>query len=176
MDVRKVQVKLFASEGQDKPLESFIPVFHRWIREDALGEMLMDVADYTHVPKGPGVLLVGHGSDYSIDQGEGRPGLLYARKRDLPGGAKLIEDGISRALKAAELLNGDSEVTGPRAFSSHEILFTFPDRLHVKNDDAGLNLVKPELEAALKALVPGKNFSLTREGDPRAPLTIRAKS
>src|SRR5690606_35134384 len=118
----------------------------------------------------------GHGSDYSIDQGEGRPGLLYARKRDLPAGAELVQDAISRALKAAELLNGDVEVTGPKGFSSQEMLFTFPDRLHVKNDGAGLDLVKPQLEAALKALVPGKSFSLTREGDPRAPLTIRAKA
>ncbi len=176
MDVRKVQVKLFAGVGQDKSLESFIPVFHRWIREDALGEMLMDVADYTHVPRGPGVLLVGHASDYSIDQGEDRPGLLYSRKRDLPPGAELIKDAISRALKAAELLNSDDAVSGPKDFGTQEMMFAFPDRLHVKNDDAGLDLVKPYLEAALKELVPGKNFSLSREGDPRAPLTIRAKA
>jgi hypothetical protein len=176
MNVRKVQVKLFAEEGKDKSLESFIPVFHRWIRNDAVGEMLMDVADYTHVPRGPGVLLVGHGSDYAVDQGEDRPGLLYSRKRDLPAGADLLKDGITRALKAAELLNSDPEVTGPKAFGTQEMLFTFPDRLHVKNDEAGLDLVKPHLEAALSELVPGKSFKFNREGDPRAPLTIRAKA
>lgn len=176
MSVRKVQVKLFANEGQDQPLESFIPVFHRWIREDALGEMLMDVADYTHVPRGPGVFLVGHGSDYAVDQGEDRPGLLYSRKRDLPDGAELIQDALSRALKASELLNADPEVKGPKAFASDEMLFRFPDRLYVKNDDAGFAAVKPQLEAALKELLPGKSFTLTREDEARAPLTIRVKA
>ena len=45
---------------------------------------MIDVANYAHVPKGPGVALIGHGTDYFIDEGEGRLGLLYNRKRGAP--------------------------------------------------------------------------------------------
>ena len=39
-------------------------------------ELLIDVTDYTHVWRGPGILLVGHGVDLYYDLGEDRPGLL----------------------------------------------------------------------------------------------------
>jgi len=175
MDARKVQVKLYAEGGQDKSLEAFIPLFHRWIQQNTLGEMVFDVADYTHVPQGTGVLLVGHASDYSIDQSEGRPGLLYFRKRDLPAAAALVQDALSRALNAARLLN-EAQADGPHQFGTKEILFRFPERLHLLNDDASFERVRPAILAALRELVSGTNYTLRREGEPREPLSVRATS
>ncbi len=175
MDARKVQIKLYAEQGLDQSLEAFIPLFHSWIQTDALGEMVFDVADYTHVPRGIGVLLVGHGSDYAVDQGENRPGLLYTRKRDLPEGAPLVRDALGRALKAAQLLN-DASIEAPRGFSAKEILFRFPDRLHLSNTDADHTKVVPFIEAALKELIGDRSYTLIREGETREPLTIRATS
>jgi hypothetical protein len=174
MTLEKVSVKLFASQNVEAPLESYIPVFHRWIRETKLEELLIDVADYTHVPRGIGVLLVGHGSDVAIDQGEDRPGLLFCRKRALPAGAELVTDALSRALQAAALLDSDPEVHGPKGFGKSEVLFRFPDRLHVANDDASFEQVRPLVSAALAEVLPGAKFTLRREGEPREPLTIRA--
>lgn len=172
--VTKVQVKLYAQKDQDKPLESYIPLFHRWIQKKALDEMVFDVADYTHVPRGTGVLLVGHASDYSLDEGEGRPGLLYSRKRDLPAGAPLVSDAIRRARAAAGLIDSDPAVTGPRGFSEKELLFRFPERLFVTNDEESFASVRGLVEEALTQQFPGVAFTLSREGEPREPLTIRA--
>jgi hypothetical protein len=172
---RKVQVKLYAQSGTDKSIHPFIPLFHTWIQKDALAEMVFDVADYTHVPQGTGVLLVGHGSDYAVDQSEGRVGLLYTRKRDLPAQAELVNDALSRALRAAELLN-QAKLDAPGTFAHAEILFRFPDRLHLLNDDASFEQVRPAIEAALKALLPSQEYALRREGEPREPLTVRATS
>src|SRR5690606_5668475 len=97
--------------------EKFVPVFHRWIRDDVLDELVIDVADYTHVPEGPGVVLVGHGSDYYVDLAENRPGLLYSRKRDLPEGANLIDDALRRALNAVRLLEEEAGLTPRPKFS-----------------------------------------------------------
>lgn len=175
MLLSKVQIKLYAESGVDQPLDAFIPLFHSWIQQDSLGDMVYDVANYMHVPRGPGVLLVGHGSDYALDEGEGRPGLLYSRKRDLPSGASLVTDALRRALKAVELLNA-AGVPGPSSFSSKEILFSFTERLHVINDDASFELVRPTVAAALAEILAGSQYKLTREGEPREPLTIRAVS
>lgn len=176
MNATKISVKLYAQEAQDQPLDSYIPVFHRWIQKGALDEMVFDVADYTHVPHGTGVLLVGHASDYAIDEGEGRPGLLYSRKRDLPAGTPLVRDALSRALRARDILAADSDVQGPRSFGTKEVLFQFPERLHVKNDDAGFAAVRPAVEAALQELLPEAKYSLSREGEARQPLTVRARA
>lgn len=175
MNATKISVKLYAAEATGEPLDAYIPIFHRFIQKGSLDEMVFDVADYTHVPHGTGVLLVGHASDYAIDEGEGRPGLLYTRKRDLPAGTPLVRDALSRALRARDILASESDVKGPRAFTTQEILFQFPERLYFQNDDAGFAAVKPAIEAALKELLPEAKYSLTREGEVREPLTVRAQ-
>lgn len=176
MEATKVQIKLYATRDTDAVLSSYIPVFHRWVRDSVPDEMVFDVADYTHVPRGMGVLLVGHAADYALDQGEGRPGILYSRKRDLPVGAPLVEDALRRALQAAKTLDGDGEVQGPKGFSTEEVLIRFPDRLHLKNDDLSFDKVKAAVQAALTALLPQSSYSLSREGEVREPLTVRAKA
>ena len=57
------------------------------------------MADYAHVPDGPGVMLIGHEADRSLDLGEGRPGVLYQRKRDGEGS---LEDRFAAAITAAD--------------------------------------------------------------------------
>ena len=85
MDAHKLQLKLFADAQPGRSLEDFIPVFHRWIKDRVLtDDTLVDVANYAHVPEGPGVVLIGHGADYFMDEGGGRLGLLFNRKRAEP--------------------------------------------------------------------------------------------
>jgi hypothetical protein len=86
-----------------------------------------------------------------------------------------VEDGLRRALRAATLLN-QAALDAPGEFSTQEVLFRFPDRLHLVNDDASFASVRPAIEAALEALIGGTTFSLAREDEPRAPLTVRASS
>ena len=60
VQLQHLNVKIFAQEPASIDLAGAIPVFHRWIQENVCEELLIDVADYRHVPAGPGVLLVGH--------------------------------------------------------------------------------------------------------------------
>ena len=59
MELQHINVKIYV-EG-DLPVDpaEFITVFHQWVKDKVLDELLIDVADYRHVPAGPGVLLVG---------------------------------------------------------------------------------------------------------------------
>jgi rhodanese-related sulfurtransferase len=58
-------------------LEPAIAVFHRCIQRGWLEGALIDVADYRHVPQGPGVMIVGHDLDYSLTH----DALTVTRKR-----------------------------------------------------------------------------------------------
>ena len=81
MDAHKISAKLFAASDAFEPAE-FVPVFHRWIQTRSLEDhLLIDVADYAHVPAGPGSLLVASEANIHMDRGENRVGLLYVRKR-----------------------------------------------------------------------------------------------
>jgi hypothetical protein len=96
----KIGVKLFFTNPATKPLKDFIPVFHGWIQRQALpGHLLIDVHDYSHVHHGPGILLVSHEANLSIDEAEGRRGLVYIRKQ--PAALREI---VEAARQAAKLL------------------------------------------------------------------------
>ncbi len=58
-------------------LEPAIGVFHRCLQRGWLEGALLDVADYRHVPQGPGVMLVGH----DVDLGLEHEALVLVRKR-----------------------------------------------------------------------------------------------
>ena len=55
MKSEKLQIKFFARPNAAFELETVVPVFHRFIREHAFDELMIDVADYKHVHHGPGI-------------------------------------------------------------------------------------------------------------------------
>src|SRR3954471_18699475 len=86
MNAQKLCVKLFLKDPAQLHGVKLVPVFQSWIQMHAVEDHLaIDVADYEHVPDGPGTVLVTHEANFSLDNGGGRPGLLYQRKQPLPG-------------------------------------------------------------------------------------------
>lgn len=174
MQATKFQVKLYASSGAIE-LDRLVPVFHAWIRDKKIpDELLIDVADYAHVPQGPGVVLIGHQSDYYLDVADDRPGLLYSRKRGFDGNFEAgIEDAFRRALTACQLL--ESEGNLDLEFATDEVLFRVQDRLNAPNEDATYEAYKPALEQASSAFFGGSPL-LERLGSPREPFTVRIQT
>jgi hypothetical protein len=173
MQTEKIQIKLFTREP-DVPLEPFVEVFHRWIKDETLeDEVLVDVADYSHVANGPGILLTGHGSDYYLDQGEGRPGLLYSRKRGAPPPAERLADAFRRTFRAARLLEREARLPTGFGFRTDELLFRIPDRLVARNDEETRGRFQPELTRLLDRMYAGSAFDVARYGTAKQPFTLR---
>ena len=174
MDASKLQLKIYVTPDSARTLdrEAFIPVFHRWIKQHVLPELTIDVASYAHVPNGPSVALIGHGSDYFMDDGEGRLGLLHNRKRSGFAPDVRLEDLARRTLHAAVLLEGDLALTGKLKFATGELLFRINDRLAGPNTDATFAALKPELEALGKKLFGGA-CALARVGGPKELFSVR---
>ena len=177
MDAHKLQLKIYATPASAKGFdpESVIPVYHRWIKDRALPELTIDVANYGHVPEGPGVVLIGHGSDYFIDEGEGRLGLLHNRKRAGFAPGERLADLARRTLHAAALLEKEPALAGKLAFATGELLFRVNDRLAAPNTDATFAAVRAELEALGKQLFAGP-FELQRAGGAKELFGVRIKS
>ncbi len=172
MDAYKLQVKIFADTAAPLALETFIPIFHSWIKNHTLDEMLIDVANYAHVHRGPGVALIGNGSDYFVEETEGRPGLLYSRKREAPPPAQRVTDAFRRALHAAILLEKEKAAGGLR-FRTDEFLFRINDRLAAPNNDATFTAVRPELNALCTKLFAGNAFVMASVGTPKQLFSVR---
>ena len=86
MDLLKFGVKLFFKMNRRYSSKDFVPVFHNWIQDQAIDDhLLIDVADYSHIPDGPGVMLIAHEGNFSLDQESQQPGIMYMRKTELAG-------------------------------------------------------------------------------------------
>jgi len=176
MQSEKLQIKFFAKPGAVPELEAIVPVFHRFIREHAFDELMIDVADYKHVKQGPGVVLVGDANDYYLDEGEGRPGLLFSRKRHGAGPEGRLREGFARALRACKLLEEAPELGGKLSFATDEILVRIPDRLRAPNEDASFAALSQELSALLDKLYGAGGHAIARGPAAPAPLELRVKA
>src|ERR671918_3044370 len=83
MKLGKINVKFFAADPHSPPLTDFIDLFHGWIQ--ATDGIYHDVADYSHMQSGPGIVLVANDANLSIDETENRRGLLFSQKNKLNG-------------------------------------------------------------------------------------------
>jgi hypothetical protein len=177
MVATRLQVKLFVENPGAVELAAFMGVFQRWIQQKQLEGLLIDVVDYRHVFQGPGVVLIGHESDYSMDEGEGRLGLLYTRKRQLDASLHdQIRGSISLALRAALLLENDASLGGKLKFRTDKVEIRFLDRLQFKNTPETLDLVRDDLSAVL-ADIYGAAVDLNAvNSDPRNVFTIAARA
>lgn len=164
----KLQVKLYAQDA-NLDSEAFVPLFHGWIRDNAMPELLIDVADYRHVPDGPGIGLIGHESDYYLDFQDGRPGLLCSLKdAGADGLAAQLKSALSRVLKACAL----AEAGGAGAFVTGEVVVRLVDRLSYPNTDATWASMSGTIQSVASELL-GRDVTLDRDGEPREPLTAR---
>ncbi len=176
MKSEKLQIKFFAKPNPTFDLEQIVPVLHRFIRERAIDELMIDVADYKHVKHGPGVVLVGDASDYYLDEGEGRVGLMFSRKRHGAGPEGRLREGFARALKACALLEAAPELAGKLRFATDEVLLRLPDRLNAPNDDAAFAEVSREVAALLDRLYGAGGFSIERGALAPEPLGLRVRA
>lgn len=173
MNPLRLALKIFATDSIPREeLHPFIGVFHRFIQEAVLPGLLIDVADYAHVPDGPGVILIGHEVDYGIDLAGGRTGLLTTRKRG--GDAELLalfRDALARAFAAARAIESDETVSVRFAIDAVEI--AFPDRLAVPNTALAFDVVSKELLPIAHAVFGrAARFEHTAGSDPRRMLTL----
>src|SRR5262245_46358047 len=127
--IQHVRVKIFAREPASIELGDAIGVFHRWIQERVCPELLIDVADYRHVPNGPGVMLIGHEANYSLDNTKGRLGLLYSRKQPGGGAQDNLRQAFDAALAACRLLEQEPAFAAKLLFDAGNCEFSVNDRL-----------------------------------------------
>ena len=178
-EIQKFCIKFYVADPGAVALSEFIPVFHKWIQFKRIGGLLIDVADYSHVPEGPGVVLIGHEADYFMDTAEGPLGLLYNWKRGLEdSNAGRLRAALIAALTACRTLEKDPTLKKKGlTFQGQALRFIMNDRLHGPNSDQTLAAIRPDLDAILDTLYPGQSPELARDtADPRSRFTVDIKT
>jgi hypothetical protein len=175
MDLQKINVKFFAVEKEPVPVTAFIDIFHSWIQ--ATDGIYHDVADYSHMKNGPGIVLVAHDANVHIDETGGRRGLLYDRKTPLPGSnQEKLRVVLRAALENCRKLEHEPATRGKLKFSGDEVLISINDRLLAPNTEDTFNQVRPDIEAVAQELFGGAAFTLHRDADGRKRFNVTVRT
>lgn len=174
MNVQHINIKFFIENPEDVKLEEYSEVFNNWIQRHVTAELLIDVADYLHVHNGPGMILIGHEADYSLDNRAGRLGLLYNRKAQLDGtNQEKLAQAARAALTAARLLETENGLK----FNGEEAQVLINDRLLAPNTPETFAALEPDLRAFFDRLYIGTEYTLTPHNiEPRERFTVNIKA
>jgi hypothetical protein len=176
MDLHKFGIKFLATESQGIDILRLIPIYHRWIQDKALDDLLIDVADYSHVPSGPGVMLIAHEGNYALDETGHERGVVYYSKQKLTGALpERFAQVAYKALKATQLMSSDADLEGALHVSGAELQFFANDRLSAPNTDAAYEEIEPAFKRFLDRLYDGAPYTLSREQDPKERLSFRVQ-
>jgi hypothetical protein len=177
MELQHVNVKLLVKDSEGVDLERLIPVFHSWIQDQVFDERLLDVADYRHVHHGPGVVLIGHEGDYSVDNTDGRLGVRYNRKTPLDGSNKdRLKQAARAVLNACQSLEAEPGLNGKLRFNGQDIELFINDRLVAPNREETRKELDSDFKNFAEALLGGSAYSLSYDNDPRKLLTVFLKA
>ena len=173
MLVAQPTAKLFVASSTLKS-DDYINLFHGWIQKSRIDELLIDVHNYSHVPGGPGIILVAHESYHCIDQKGDAEGLWYRVRRGVPQSpADALHSALKRAVTACQYLEEDSD--GAVTFSGATLQLGFEDRLRAPNSDATFEALQPTLvELTQKWL--GDTVTIRREQDARACFSVTCEA
>jgi len=173
MNIQHINVKFYLENPETVNLADYAAVFNTWIQKQRLEELLIDVADYLHVHNGPGIMLIGHEADYSLDNRAGRLGLLYNRKAQLDGTTQeKLAQAIRALLIAAQILEKENGLK----FNGSEMQIIINDRLLVPNTTETLAVLEPDLKTFFNTLYNGAEHSLTHNADSRERFTVYVKT
>jgi sulfur-carrier protein adenylyltransferase/sulfurtransferase len=173
MELQHINVKLLVKDPDRADFSALIPVFHRWIQRQALEGQLLDVADYRHVPAGPGVILIGHDGDYSLDNTDHRVGVRYNRKATLEGSNNdRLRQAFFSAVNALLLLEQEPTLRDWVGFDGDEFEISINDRLLAPNSPETVAAISPGIEAFFNQLFGTNGYHMAFESDRRRLFTV----
>ena len=175
MELEKLNVKLFVEQPNSVPLTDFIEIFHGWIQ--AGDGVYHDVADYSHMQAGPGIILIANDANVSIDENGNRRGLLFSQKSRLPGSnQERLRTVLHSALENCRRLEEEPALRGKLRFAVNEAVISLNDRLLGANSQESFDEIKRDVEVVAGQLLGGAKFKLERESDSRQRLHVYVKS
>jgi hypothetical protein len=175
MELQKIAVKVFATTPNEIPLTDFIDIFHGWIQ--ASDGVYHDVADYSHMQAGPGIVLLANDAHVSIDETGNRRGLLYNQKAHLNGSkGEKISQVFRSAFENCQRLEQEPSLQDKLKFSKDELIFSINDRLVAPNTKETLEALKPDLEGVVRDLVGDATLTLEQNPDRRQRFSVMIRA
>ena len=176
-DLQRIQIKIAADAPSGLRLDPFLEIFARWRKEPHPAEWV-DLADYAHLPRGPGIVLVGQRCNVAFDLADPGPGILYTAKKGFTGShAERLNAAMEWCLEFSKRLIAEPEFPKDVRLRSDSLELRFNDRLETPNTHETDAELRPAVVEVLNALFGADGYDLRPFGN-RADFygfTVRAK-
>ena len=174
MNLKRLGTKLFLARPSTLDIRELIPVFHRWIQQQPIsGHLLLDVRDYSHVPRGPGILLVGHQGDFNVDIVGDQVGFGYVRKQPpLESTTERLTAAMTALLEGSSLLESTAFPGGFPRFDPGSFQISIPDRLAAPNTEETFQWFQGQLHQFWQDILESDRFDIVHLDGPRDPFMV----
>lgn len=174
MNFQKLSLKVFTESAV--PLLPFMDTFNECIQNKSIPGTLIDVADYTHMSQGPGVVLVSHEANWSMDEQNGKLGLLYTSKIESTEESltQHMQTLFENVCKVCEILEATPRHKGLK-FNTNHLQWLVNDRLTGKNTTENQSLFKTAIETWLKEAKLSLDIVFDKNQKNRLSATILKK-
>ncbi len=167
MNLQHIQIKIFASAPASLNLDPFLAIFARWRKEKDHPAQWVDLADYAHMLRGPGVVLVGQLCNFSFDLAPPQPGILYYARKGLSGSPQeRISSAFRSCFELSKRLVAEKEYPPSAPLQTDRIAIRFSDRLDIPNTTSTDKELRPPVVEVLNALFGPQGYELSPQSDP----------
>jgi hypothetical protein len=166
MDLQRVSLKILSNAPATLNLDPFLAIFGRWRADASHPAQWVDLADYAHMPRGPGIVLIGHRCNFSFDLGTAAPGILYLSKKDLTGTLPdRLRSVFCDAFTLALSLLQEKDFPENVQLRTGALELAFNDRLETPHADRTDEELRPAVVTVLDGLFGAGGYHLRPEPD-----------
>lgn len=126
-------------------------IFHSWVSGRALDDVLVDVADYRHVPSGPGLFVIGHACNYQLRLDADSWEFSCQQKNRAITQRDPLRGVFERSVWACRLLQ--EELKSPALFDATRVRISSYDRRFWDLTDRPLSSLSASIDSRLGALL-----------------------
>jgi hypothetical protein len=179
MDLQRIDLKALLDAPRDVKLDALLGIFARWRNDKDHPACWVDLADYAHMSRGAGVVIVGKQGMFGVTRFDPGLGLFYSGRADYDGSyEKRILESFRRHLALAAALHREPDYPAELQATTGAWELSVNDRLNFPNTEQTDRLLRPAIEAALDKLFGSGSYEITADNDHqrRYGFTLRANN
>jgi hypothetical protein len=179
MDLQRIDLKALLDAPRSVSLDSLLAIFGRWRNDKGHPAKWVDLADYAHMSRGAGVVIVGKQGIFGVTRFDPGLGLYYSGRGEYEGSsAERVLETFRRHLSLTAALVGEPEYPAALKTLAGSWELAINDRLDFPNNGETDRLLRPSIEAALDKLFGPGGYEMVQDGDHqrRYGFSIQANS
>jgi len=166
MDLQRIDLKALLDAPRDVNLDALLAIFGRWRNDKDHPAQWVDLADYAHMSRGAGIVLVGKQGMFGVTRFDPGLALFYSGRAGYEGPCEQrVVESFRRHLALTKALFAEPDYPAALKTLSGTWELSVNDRLDFPNSEETDRLLRPAIEAALDKLFGRGSYQMIPEND-----------